>query len=135
MEVFEHCTLCPRACGVDRTRGERGFCGASDAVFVARAALHEWEEPPLSGENGSGTVFFAHCTLGCVFCQNRTISRRTDAGRCVDAGRLAEIFLELADKGAHNINLVTATHYVPVVCAALQSARDQGLQIPVVYNN
>ncbi len=135
MEVFGHCTLCPRACGVDRTSGQRGFCGASNEVFVARAALHAWEEPPLSGENGSGTVFFAHCTLGCVFCQNRTISRRTDAGRRVDAGRLAEIFLELADEGAHNINLVTATHYVPVVCDALRHARDQGLQIPVVYNN
>lgn len=135
MGAFEHCMLCPRACGVDRTHGQRGFCGASNEVFVARAALHAWEEPPLSGQNGSGTVFFAHCTLGCVFCQNRTISRHTDAGRRVDAGRLSEIFLELEGKGAHNINLVTATHYVPPVCDALQRAKDQGLTIPVVYNN
>lgn len=132
--AYRHCTLCPRGCGVDRTSGARGFCGASDVVCVGRAALHAWEEPPLSGERGSGTVFFTHCTLGCVFCQNRTISRREAQGRPVTQERLAGIFLELQTQGAHNINLVTASHYAPTVRAALQQARAKGLHIPVVYN-
>lgn len=132
--AYCHCTLCPRGCGVDRTSGARGFCGASDVVCVGRAALHAWEEPPLSGERGSGTVFFTHCTLGCVFCQNRTISRREAQGKPVTQERLAGIFLELQTQGAHNINLVTASHYAPTVRAALQQARAKGLHIPVVYN-
>lgn len=132
--AYRHCTLCPRGCGVDRTNGARGFCGASDMVDVGRAALHAWEEPPLSGERGSGTVFFTHCTLGCVFCQNRTISRREAQGKPVTQERLTEIFLELQTQGAHNINLVTASHYAPTVRAALQQARVKGLHIPVVYN-
>lgn len=132
--AYRHCTLCPRGCGVDRTSGARGFCGASDVVCVGRAALHAWEEPPLSGERGSGTVFFTHCTLGCVFCQNRTISRREAQGKPVTQERLAGIFLELQTQGAHNINLVTASHYAPTVRAALQQARAKGLHIPVVYN-
>ena len=132
--AYRHCTLCPRGCGVDRTSGARGFCGASDVVCVGRAALHAWEEPPLSGERGSGTVFFTHCTLGCVFCQNRTISRREAQGRPVTQERLAGIFLELQTQGAHNINLVTASHYAPTVRAALQQTRAKGLHIPVVYN-
>lgn len=132
--AYRHCTLCPRGCGVDRTSGARGFCGASDVVYVGCAALHAWEEPPLSGERGSGTVFFTHCTLGCVFCQNRTISRREAQGKPVTQERLTEIFLGLQTQGAHNINLVTASHYAPTVRAALQQARAQGLHIPVVYN-
>lgn len=132
--AYRHCTLCPRGCGVDRTSGARGFCGASDVVCVGRAALHAWEEPPLSGERGSGTVFFTHCTLGCVFCQNRTISRREAQGKPVTQERLAGIFLELQTQGAHNINLVTASHYAPTVRAALQQARVKGLYIPIVYN-
>ncbi|HJF52685.1 MAG TPA: radical SAM protein [Butyricicoccus pullicaecorum] len=132
--AYRHCTLCPRGCGVDRTSGARGFCGASDVVYVGCAALHAWEEPPLSGERGSGTVFFTHCTLGCVFCQNRTISRREAQGKPVTQERLTEIFLGLQTQGAHNINLVTASHYAPTVQAALQQARAQGLHIPVVYN-
>lgn len=132
--AYRHCTLCPRGCGVDRTSGARGFCGASDVVCVGRAALHAWEEPPLSGERGSGTVFFTHCTLGCVFCQNRTISRREAQGKPVTQERLAGIFLELQTQGAHNINLVTASHYAPTVQAALQQARVKGLHIPIVYN-
>lgn len=132
--AYRHCTLCPRGCGVDRTSDARGFCGASDVVYVGRAALHTWEEPPLSGERGSGTVFFTHCTLGCVFCQNRTISRREAQGKPVTQERLTEIFLELQTQGAHNINLVTASHYAPTVQAALQQARTQGMHIPVVYN-
>ena len=131
---YSHCTLCPRACSVDRTQGQRGFCGATDEMYVGRAALHAWEEPPLSGTHGSGTVFFTHCTLGCVFCQNRTISRREAGGRPVTRERLAEIFLELQAQGAHNINLVTASHYAPSVRDALQAARANGLHIPVVYN-
>ena len=132
--AYRHCTLCPRGCGVDRTSGARGFCGAPDVVYVGRAALHAWEEPPLSGERGSGTVFFTHCTLGCVFCQNRTISRREAQGKPVTQERLTEIFLELQTQGAHNINLVTASHYAPTVQAALQQARVKGLYIPIVYN-
>lgn len=131
---YSHCTLCPRACSVDRTQGQRGFCGATDEMYVGRAALHAWEEPPLSGTHGSGTVFFTHCTLGCVFCQNRTISRREAGGRPVTREHLAEIFLELQVQGAHNINLVTASHYAPSVRDALQAARANGLHIPVVYN-
>lgn len=131
---YSNCTLCPRACSVDRTQGQRGFCGATDEMYVGRAALHAWEEPPLSGTHGSGTVFFTHCTLGCVFCQNRTISRREAGGRPVTRERLAEIFLELQAQGAHNINLVTASHYAPSVHDALQAARANGLHIPVVYN-
>lgn len=132
--AYRHCTLCPRGCGADRISGARGFCGASDVVYVGRAALHAWEEPPLSGERGSGTVFFTHCTLGCVFCQNRTISRREAQGKPVTQERLTEIFLELQTQGAHNINLVTASHYAPTVRAALQQARAKDLHIPVVYN-
>lgn len=132
--AYRHCTLCPRGCGADRTSGARGFCDASDVVYVGRAALHAWEEPPLSGERGSGTVFFTHCTLGCVFCQNRTISRREAQGKPVTQERLTEIFLELQTQDAHNINLVTASHYAPTVRAALQQARANGLHIPVVYN-
>lgn len=131
---YSHCALCPRACGVDRTQGQRGFCGATDTMYVGRAALHAWEEPPLSGTHGSGTVFFTHCTLGCVFCQNRTISRREAGGRPVTQERLTEIFLELQAQGAHNINLVTASHYAPAVRDAMKVARANGLQIPVVYN-
>lgn len=131
---YSNCTLCPRACSVDRTQGQRGFCGATDEMYVGRAALHAWEEPPLSGTHGSGTVFFTHCTLGCVFCQNRTISRREAGGRPVTRERLAEIFLELQAQGAHNINLVTASHYAPSVRDALQAARANGLHISVVYN-
>ena len=135
MQAYQHCTLCPRACGVDRTAGARGFCGTSDTRYVGRAALHAWEEPPISGTRGSGAVFFTHCTLGCVFCQNRTISRRTAVrGRPVTPARLAAVFLELQAQGAHNINLVTATHYAPWVTAALDKARAQGLRLPVVYN-
>lgn len=127
------CRLCPRRCGVERGRGERGFCGVSDEVRVARAALHVWEEPCISGERGSGTVFFSGCPLQCVFCQNREIALGR-SGKEISVGRLSEIFLELQDKGAHNINLVTPTHFVPQIVRALERARGQGLRLPVVYN-
>lgn len=130
---YKSCRLCPRACGADRANGERGFCGMSASLLVSRASLHMWEEPPISGERGSGTVFFAGCPLGCVFCQNAEISREK-RGKEISVARLAEIFLELQQKGAHNINLVTATHFVPHVIAALDIAKAQGLKIPILYN-
>lgn len=131
--LYKECRLCPRACGADRTAGKTGFCGMSASLFVSRASLHMWEEPPISGERGSGTVFFAGCPLGCVFCQNAEISHEKH-GKEISAERLAEIFLELQEKGAHNINLVTATHYTPHVIEALEKAKKNGLAIPVVYN-
>lgn len=125
--------LCPRACGADRAAGERGICGAGVELVVARAALHFWEEPPISGAAGSGTVFFSHCPLRCVYCQNHEIAAGR-AGKVVSADRLAEIFLELECQGALNINLVTPTHYVPQIKHALDKARAAGLGLPVVYN-
>ena len=132
-ELYKNCRLCPRACGADRTAGKTGFCGMSASLYVSRASLHMWEEPPISGERGSGTVFFAGCPLGCVFCQNAEISHEKH-GKEISTERLAEIFLELQEKGAHNINLVTATHYTPHVTEALDIAKRSGLNIPVVYN-
>lgn len=127
------CTLCPRKCHVDRTAGQTGFCGQSDKIMAARAALHFWEEPCLSGTNGSGAVFFSGCNLHCIYCQNHTIAQG-QTGREISVERLSEIFLELQDKKAHNINLVTPTHFVPQIIKALQTAKDNGLTIPVVYN-
>lgn len=132
MLTYTPCTLCPRACGVDRTTA-RGFCGCTDVAHVARAGLHFGEEPPISGTRGSGTIFFCGCTLRCPFCQNHRISRDGEAGRPVDAGSLADLMLDLQARGAHNINLVTATHYLPTITAALDRARPQ-LHIPVLYN-
>ncbi len=133
MELPERCALCPRRCGVNRKHGETGFCGAGALPKVCRAALHFWEEPFLSGEAGSGTVFFSGCTLRCVFCQNREISRG-QAGVEISVGRLAEIFLELQEKGANNVNLVTPMHYAPQITQALDLARAGGLALPVVWN-
>lgn len=127
------CTLCPRCCGADREKGQRGFCGAGSEVRIARAALHFWEEPCISGTEGSGTVFFSHCTMQCVFCQNREISAG-GKGFVVTESELAEKFLEMQRQGANNINLVTPTHYVPQIIRALMLAKDQGLHLPVVYN-
>ncbi len=134
MNSYEHCTLCPRACGVNRTRGERGFCGADDRLKVARAALHFWEEPCLSGKRGSGTVFFSHCNLRCCYCQNREISSG-GFGKEISTERLAEIFLSLQAQGAHNINLVTPTQYYPHIIQALQLAKKRGLSLPIVCNS
>nr|WP_297178133.1 radical SAM protein [uncultured Agathobaculum sp.] len=132
--LLQHCTLCPRACGADRTK-TRGLCGANDRVEAARASLHRWEEPPISGENGSGTVFFSHCSLGCVFCQNRQISRRDGYGKVLSPADLSQTFLSLQAQGAHNINLVTGAHYVPQIIEALALAKRDGLHIPIVYNS
>lgn len=124
--------MCPRECGIDRTKA-RGYCGAGSKIRVARAALHRWEEPCISGTNGSGTVFFSHCSLQCCFCQNYQISAE-GFGKEISVERLAEIFLELQEKGAHNINLVNPTHYAAWIIRALEMARPY-LQIPVVYNS
>lgn len=132
--LLKNCKLCPRRCGADRTKG-RGLCGAGAEIEAARASLHLWEEPPISGTNGSGTVFFSHCSLGCVFCQNRSISRREAAGRPITVPALAKTFLALQAQGAHNINLVTGAHYVPQIIEALSLARDEGLTVPIVYNS
>ena len=131
MEMTE-CRLCPRQCGVDRSK-QTGYCGVSDRVKLARAALHFWEEPCISGERGSGTVFFSGCALKCVFCQNYQLSAG-HFGKEVSIQRLAEIFLELQQQGAHNINLVTGGHYVPQIVQALELVR-KDLKIPVVYNS
>lgn len=131
---LKHCTLCPRKCGIDRLQGQVGFCKATDRVKVARAALHAWEEPCLSGERGSGTVFFSYCTLQCVFCQNYEIST-CHQGKEISTKRLCELFLRLQAEGAHNINLVTPTHYLPQIAEALVSAKAEGLTLPIVYNS
>ena len=137
MPLPHHCTLCPRACGADRAAGQAGYCGADGRLLVARAALHHWEEPCLSGRpddaRGSGTVFFTHCALRCCYCQNYPISQQ-GAGKAITAARLAEIFLRLQRDGARNLNLVTATQYLPFVVEALDAARAAGLTLPVVYN-
>lgn len=132
-EFSEKCSLCPRMCGTDRAAGQKGFCGGGNLVRVARAALHYWEEPCISGESGSGTVFFSGCTMRCVFCQNKEISR-SEVGKEITIERLAGIYLELAAKGANNINLVTPMHYAPQITAALDIARKNGLTLPIVWN-
>ncbi|MBQ9959342.1 MAG: radical SAM protein [Oscillospiraceae bacterium] len=130
---MELCNLCPRGCSAAREAGRLGFCGVAAQPVVARAALHAWEEPCISGERGSGTVFFSGCTLRCVYCQNGAISRGK-AGKAVSVQRLAEIFLQLQAKGAHNINLVTPDHFAQPIAAALAAAKEQGLRIPIVVN-
>jgi len=131
--VLSSCNLCPRKCGANRIKGEIGFCGASDKLKIARSDLHFWEEPCISGDAGSGTVFFSHCTLKCVYCQNYDISTKNQ-GRFVTETELADFFLELQGKGALNINLVTPTHYVPQIVEAFKIAKEKGLTLPVLYN-
>lgn len=131
---YEKCTLCPRECAVNRNELEKGICRATSEIMVGRADLHYWEEPCISGENGSGTVFFAGCSLNCVYCQNYGLSRGKK-GRPVSVKELKEKFLELRDKGAHNINLVTGEHYAPGIREALLNAKKEGLDIPVVLNS
>lgn len=131
---MKRCTLCPRNCNVDREAGERGVCGVTgEGVLGARAALHMWEEPCISGECGSGTVFFSGCSLRCIYCQNYEIAH-AETGKRITVERLSEIFLELAKKGAHNINLVTPTHYTPEIIRAVLRARACGLTLPIIYN-
>jgi len=133
INLLKDCTLCPRNCHVDRTRGVKGYCKTTDELVVARAALHMWEEPCISGENGSGTVFFSGCAVGCVYCQNYHIARGL-AGKNITINRLSEIFTELQKKGANNINLVTPSHYTPQIIEAIARARRKGLNLPIVYN-
>lgn len=131
---MSNCNLCPRQCGADRENGKSGICGVSGKnILAARAALHFWEEPCISGERGSGTVFFSGCPLRCVYCQNYQIAG-TEVGMEISEERLKEIFLELQEKGAHNINLVTPTHYTPEIIRAIRKAKEQGLGLPIVYN-
>ena len=131
--LFSDCTLCPRHCHVNRLLGQAGYCGQT-TLKAARASLHMWEEPCISGTAGSGTVFFSGCNLRCIFCQNYHIALG-EAGREISTKHLAEIFLSLQAQGANNINLVTPTHFVPQILLALQSAKEHGLTIPIVYNS
>lgn len=133
LNVLNSCTVCPRNCKVDRTISE-GFCRSGALVKVAKAYGHMWEEPCISGEKGSGTVFFSNCNLRCVFCQNHDISQE-DIGKEISTDRLSEIFLEQQERGFHNINLVNPTHYVPQIKEALKKAKEKGLKLPVVYNS
>lgn len=133
MKTLEKCQICPRECQVNRLKNEAGLCGATAKVKVARIALHNWEEPPISGTNGSGTIFFSGCNLKCIFCQNYKISTK-NYGVELTIEELANKMLELQNKKAHNINLVTPTHYIPQIIEALKIAKRKGLNIPIVYN-
>ena len=130
---YESCELCPRRCHAKRNTGRAGFCGASNKLYIARAALHFWEEPPISGTAGSGAIFFTGCPLRCAFCQNFRISQE-GFGKQITVSRLAEIMLELQEQGALNINLVTPLHYTPQVIQAVEMAKAAGLQLPIVCN-
>ncbi|MCR5272910.1 MAG: radical SAM protein [Lachnospiraceae bacterium] len=142
-EYYSHCTLCPRNCGVDRTKNI-GYCGMTDRIMIARADLHFWEEPCISGKSGSGAVFFMGCTMGCVFCQNNKIAKSraeiSDAngekksGEKEDCQKLIDIFFALKEKGANNINLVTADHFIPTVASAIRRAKEEGFDLPFVFN-
>lgn len=133
LQLLNECTLCNKNCKVNRNDNKAGVCRAFDKIKIAKASLHFWEEPPISKDNGSGAVFFSHCNLKCVFCQNHDISQEFK-GLEVSIERLAEIFLELQEKGANNINLVTPTHFVPQIIEALKIAKSEGLTIPILYN-
>lgn len=133
MNKYENCLLCPRKCGINRRTGQTGVCGVSSEIKVARAALHYWEEPCISGKRGSGAVFFSGCSLHCVFCQNREISDGK-AGKVISKERLSDIFIELADKGANNINLVTPGQYIPDIVWAVNDAKSRGMKLPIIYN-
>lgn len=133
MNKYENCLLCPRKCGINRAAGQTGVCGVSAEIRVARAALHYWEKPCISGEKGSGAVFFSGCSLHCVFCQNREISDGK-VGKIISKERLRDIFLELKAKGANNINLVTPGQYIPDIVWAVRDARRYGMELPIVYN-
>jgi len=133
MNKYENCLLCPRKCGINRSTGQTGVCGVSSEIKVARAALHYWEEPCISGKRGSGAVFFSGCSLHCVFCQNREISDGKE-GKVISKERLSDIFMELADKGANNINLVTPGQYIPDIVWAVNDAKSRGMKLPIIYN-
>lgn len=133
MNKYENCLLCPRKCGINRSTGQTGVCGVSSEIKVARAALHYWEEPCISGKRGSGAVFFSGCSLHCVFCQNREISDGKE-GKVISKEWLSDIFIELAGKGANNINLVTPGQYIPDIVWAVNDAKSRGMKLPIIYN-
>ena len=132
-ELFNKCNLCPRECSVNRNNKELGYCRASNKLKIGGYHLHMWEEPIISGKNGSGTIFFSYCNLRCIYCQNYDISIY-DNGEEITIDRFANICLELQDMGAENINLVTPSHYIPLIREGLIMAKDKGLNIPIVYN-
>ena len=132
MSLLSECRICPRKCGINRYK-EKGYCGATNKVRVSYYSLHKWEEPVISGTNGSGTIFFSNCNLKCLYCQNKKISLE-GYGKDITNKRLAEIMLDLQSMGAHNINLVTPTIYVPQIVKTLHKIKDKELKIPVVYN-
>lgn len=131
---LKNCTLCPRNCGVNRLNGIKGYCQSGKEIKVARAALHHWEEPCISGDSGSGTVFFSNCNMRCVFCQNHDISQQ-GIGKEISIERLSDIFINLQNLNALNINLVTPTHYVPQIIEAISLGKNKGLAIPIIYNS
>ena len=132
--LFDKCMLCPRCCMVNRNRGELGFCKSSNKIKIAKAYLHMWEEPPITGKNGSGTIFFSNCNLRCMYCQNYYISEEGN-GVEISIERFIEVCLDLQSRGATNINLVTPTHYLPLIIEGLKIAKNNGLKIPIVYNS
>lgn len=132
MEILKNCCLCPRKCGINRYE-QKGYCGANNKLKIAHYSLHMWEEPVISGDTGSGTIFFSNCNMKCMYCQNKKISL-DGYGKYTSLKRLEEIMLELQEKGANNINLVTPTHYVPQIAKVLRKIKNKTLNIPVVYN-
>lgn len=127
------CDICPRHCNKDRAHGALGYCGMSDEIKIARCALHHWEEPPISGQKGSGTIFFSGCNLRCIYCQNRAVSHE-GLGKRVSASELAEMMFSLKAQGAHNINLVTPTHYTNIIVEVLTEVKKE-LALPIVWNS
>ena len=132
--LLDKCMLCPRNCGVNRNKGELGFCKGTNNIKIAKAYLHMWEEPPITGENGSGTIFFSNCNLRCLFCQNYYIGEDGN-GVEITIERFSDVCLDLQSRGATNINLVTPTHYVPLIIDGIKLAKSRGLNIPIVYNS
>ena len=133
-KLFNECTICPRECKVNRNNNELGYCRASNQMKIGGYHLHMWEETIITGTNGSGTIFFSYCNLGCVYCQNYDISQQS-FGKEISVSRLSEIFLNLQAKGVHNINLVTPTHFIPSIAEAIKISKAKGLNIPIVYNS
>ena len=135
LERLNKCEICPRKCKANRIEGKRGNCGASDNLEISLVSLHMFEEPCISGTNGSGTIFFSHCNLHCVFCQNYEISQEIDKGKEISIEELANIMIKQQEKGAHNINLVTPTMYALHIKEAIKLAKEKGLNIPIIYNS
>lgn len=133
-ELLNNCKLCPKNCSINRNCGQVGFCKSGNKIKIAKAYLHMWEEPPVTGKNGSGTIFFSNCNLRCIFCQNYYISEEGN-GVEISIDRFSDICLDLQKQGANNINLVTPTHYVPLIIEGIKLAKSRGLIVPIVYNS